>query len=426
LRDWWRRLVESCASCGYRAPNAKGPIMTNTSASLDRITPSATLAMTSRVLDLKAQGIDVIGLGAGEPDFDTPDFVKDAAIAAIHAGKTKYTNVDGTADLKAAIIAKFLRDNGLTYAPSQISVNVGGKHTLFNALVATVDAGDEVVIPAPYWVSYPDIVQFAGGTPVIVKAGADQQYKVTPDQIEAAITPRTKWVILNSPSNPTGAAYTADELAALGAMFRRHPHVMILADDMYEHIVYDGFQFATIAQVCPDLYDRTLTMNGCSKAYAMTGWRIGYAGGPVWLIKAMAKLQSQSTSNPCSIAQAAAVAALNGPQDFLAERNAAFQRRRDLVVGLLNAIPGISCPTPEGAFYVYPDVSGLIGKTTPKGAVIATDEQLVTYLLDEARVAAVHGGAFGLEPAFRISYATSEALLTEACARIATACAALV
>ena len=400
--------------------------MTQTSASLDRITPSATLAMTSRVLDLKAQGIDVIGLGAGEPDFDTPDFVKEAAIAAIRAGKTKYTNVDGTADLKAAIAAKFLRDNGLTYAPSQISVNVGGKHTLFNALVATVDAGDEVVIPAPYWVSYPDIVQFAGGTPVIVKAGAAQHYKVTPEQIDAAITPKTKWVILNSPSNPTGAAYTADELKALGEVFRRHPHVMILADDMYEHIVYDGFQFATIAQVCPDLYDRTLTMNGCSKAYAMTGWRIGYAGGPLWLIKAMAKLQSQSTSNPCSIAQAAAVAALNGPQDFLAERNDAFKGRRDLVVGLLNAIPGISCPTPEGAFYVYPDVSGLIGKTTPKGAVIETDEQLVTYLLDEARVAAVHGGAFGLEPAFRISYATSEALLTEACARISKACAALV
>ncbi|WP_076068808.1 pyridoxal phosphate-dependent aminotransferase [Sphingomonas montana] len=400
--------------------------MTQTSASLDRITPSATLAMTSRVLDLKAQGIDVIGLGAGEPDFDTPDFVKDAAIAAIRAGKTKYTNVDGTAELKAAIAAKFLRDNDLTYAPSQISVNVGGKHTLFNALVATVGAGDEVVIPAPYWVSYPDIVQFAGGTPVIVAAGADQQYKVTPEQVEAAITPRTKWVILNSPSNPTGAAYTADELEALGAMFRRHPHVMILADDMYEHIVYDGFRFATIAQVCPDLYDRTLTMNGCSKAYAMTGWRIGFAGGPLWLIKAMAKLQSQSTSNPCSIAQAAAVAALNGPQDFLAERNDAFKRRRDLVVGLLNAIPGISCPTPEGAFYVYPDVSGLIGKTMPKGGVIANDEQLVTYLLDEARVAAVHGGAFGLEPAFRISYATSEALLTEACARIAKACAALV
>lgn len=400
--------------------------MTKTSASLDRITPSATLAMTSRVLDLKAQGIDVIGLGAGEPDFDTPDFVKEAAIAAIRAGKTKYTNVDGTAELKAAIAAKFLRDNDLTYAPAQISVNVGGKHTLFNALVATLDAGDEVVIPAPYWVSYPDIVQFAGGTPVIVKAGADQHYKVTPAQIEAAITDRTKWVILNSPSNPTGAAYSAAELEALGAVFRRHPHVMILADDMYEHIVYDGFRFATIAQVCPDLYDRTMTMNGCSKAYAMTGWRIGYAGGPLWLIKAMAKLQSQSTSNPCSIAQAAAVAALNGPQDFLAERNAAFKGRRDLVVGLLNAIPGISCPTPEGAFYVYPDVAGLIGRTTPKGAVIATDEELVTYLLDEARVAAVHGGAFGLEPAFRISYATSEALLTEACARIAKACAALV
>ncbi|GGE86776.1 pyridoxal phosphate-dependent aminotransferase [Sphingomonas prati] len=399
--------------------------MTTTSASLDRITPSATLAMTSRVLDLKAQGIDVIGLGAGEPDFDTPDFVKDAAIAAIRAGKTKYTNVDGTAELKAAIAAKFLRDNDLTYAANQISVNVGGKHTLFNALVATVGAGDEVVIPAPYWVSYPDIVEFAGGTPVIVPAGADQQYKVTADQIEAAITPRTKWVILNSPSNPTGAAYGADELEALGAVFRRHPHVMILADDMYEHIVYDGFRFATIAQVCPDLYDRTLTMNGCSKAYAMTGWRIGYAGGPTWLIKAMAKLQSQSTSNPCSIAQAAAVAALNGPQDFLAERNAAFQGRRDLVVRLLNAIPGIACPTPEGAFYVYPDVSGLMGKTTPKGATIETDEQLVTYLLDEARVAAVHGAAFGLSPAFRISYATSEALLTEACKRIATACAAL-
>jgi len=283
-----------------------------------------------------------------------------------------------------------------------------------------------VVIPAPYWVSYPDIVQFAGGTPVIVKAGAAQNYKVTPEQIDAAITPKTKWVILNSPSNPTGAAYTGEELKALGEVFRRHPHVMILADDMYEHIVYDGFQFATIAQVCPDLYDRTLTMNGCSKAYAMTGWRIGYAGGPLWLIKAMAKLQSQSTSNPCSIAQAAAVAALNGPQDFLAERNDAFKGRRDLVVGLLNGIPGISCPTPEGAFYVYPDVSGLIGKTTPKGAVIETDEQLVTYLLDEARVAAVHGGAFGLEPAFRISYATSEALLTEACARISKACAALV
>ena len=395
------------------------------SEALGRIQPSATLAMTSRVLDLKKQGIDVIGLGAGEPDFDTPDFVKDAAIEAIRQGKTKYTNVDGTAELKAAIVAKFARDNGLTYEANQISVNVGGKHTLFNALVATLDKGDEVVIPAPYWVSYPDIVQFAGGTPVIVKAGADQAYKVLPAQIEAAITPRTRWVLLNSPSNPTGAAYSAAELKAIGEVIERHPHVMVLTDDMYEHILYDGFQFATIAQVCPSLYERTLTVNGCSKAYAMTGWRIGYAGGPAWLIKAMAKLQSQSTSNPCSIAQAAATAALNGPQDFLAERSAAFQRRRDLIVDGLNAIPGIRCPKPEGAFYVYPDVSGLIGKTTPKGLVIENDEMLVGYLLDEGRVAAVHGGAFGLEPAFRVSYATSDELLIEACRRIGEVVAAL-
>jgi aspartate aminotransferase len=399
--------------------------MRTTSEALGRIQPSATLAMTSRVLDLKRQGIDVIGLGAGEPDFDTPDFVKDAAIEAIRQGKTKYTNVDGTAELKEAIAAKFRRDNGLSYETSQISVNVGGKHTLFNALVATVDAGDEVIIPAPYWVSYPDIVQFAGGTPVIIKAGADQAYKIRPEQLEAAITPKTRWVILNSPSNPTGAAYTADELRALGAVIERHPHVWVMADDMYEHIVYDDFEFATIAQVCPSLYERTLTVNGTSKAYAMTGWRIGFAGGPQWLIKAMAKLQSQSTSNPCSIAQAAAAAALNGPQDFLKERAAAFQRRRDLVVAGLNAIPGIHCPTPEGAFYVYPDVSGLIGKTTPGGLLIDTDEKLVGYLLDEGRVAAVHGGAFGLEPAFRVSYATSDALLTEACNRIAEAVHAL-
>ena len=399
--------------------------MRTTSEALGRIQPSATLAMTSRVLDLKRQGIDVIGLGAGEPDFDTPDFVKDAAIEAIRQGKTKYTNVDGTAELKEAIAAKFKRDNGLTYETSQISVNVGGKHTLFNALVATVDVGDEVIIPAPYWVSYPDIVQFAGGTPVIIKAGADQNYKIRPEQLEAAITPKTRWVLLNSPSNPTGAAYTADELRSLGEVIERHPQVWVMADDMYEHIVYDDFQFATIAQVCPSLYERTLTVNGTSKAYAMTGWRIGFAGGPTWLIKAMAKLQSQSTSNPCSIAQAAATAALNGPQDFLKERAAAFQRRRDLVVLGLNAIPGIHCPTPEGAFYVYPDVSGLIGKTTPGGLLIDTDEKLVGYLLDEGRVAAVHGGAFGLEPAFRVSYATSDALLTEACNRIAEAVAAL-
>ena len=395
------------------------------SEALGRISPSATLAMTSRVLDLKKQGIDVIGLGAGEPDFDTPDFVKDAAIEAIRQGNTKYTNVDGTAELKAAIAAKFARDNGLAYDANQISVNVGGKHTLFNALVATLDKGDEVVIPAPYWVSYPDIVQFAGGTPVIVAAGANQQYKVLPEQIEAAITPRTRWVLLNSPSNPTGAAYSAAELKAIGEVLERHPHVMVLTDDMYEHILYDGFQFATIAQVCPSLYERTLTVNGCSKAYAMTGWRIGYAGGPAWLIKAMAKLQSQSTSNPCSIAQAAATAALNGPQDFLKERSAAFQRRRDLIVDGLNAIPGIRCPKPEGAFYVYPDVAGLIGKTTPKGLVIDNDEMLIGYFLDEGRVAAVHGGAFGLSPAFRVSYATSDELLTEACRRIGEVVAAL-
>ena len=392
---------------------------------LGRIQPSATLAMTSRVLELKRAGVDVIGLGAGEPDFDTPDFVKEAAIAAIRSGQTKYTNVDGTAELKAAIAAKFKRDNDLTYTPEQISVNVGGKHTLFNVLVATIDPGDEVIIPAPYWVSYPDIVQFAGGTPVFVRGGAEQGYKVTPEQIDAAVTPRTKWLLLNSPSNPSGAAYTRAELEGIAEVLRRHPHVSVMADDMYEHIVYDGFEFTTIAQVAPDLYDRTLTVNGCSKAYSMTGWRIGFAGGPAPLIKAMAKLQSQSTSNPCSIAQAAAVAALNGDQSFLAERNAAFQRRRDLVVSMLNQVGGIHCPRPEGAFYVYPDVSGLIGKSTPDGRVIDTDEALVGYLLTDAKVAAVHGGAFGLEPAFRVSYATSEELLEQACNRIQEACAAL-
>jgi aspartate aminotransferase len=399
--------------------------MSLTSAALDRISPSPTLAMTSRVLELKAKGVDVIGLGAGEPDFDTPDFVKEAAIEAIRAGKTKYTNVDGTAELKAAIAGKFKRDNNLVYAPNQISVNVGGKHTLFNALVATIDAGDEVVIPAPYWVSYPDIVQFAGGTPVIIKAGAAQNYKITPEQLDAAITPKTKWALLNSPSNPTGAAYSEAELKALAEVLRRHPHVWVMADDMYEHIVYDDFRFTTIAQVAPDLYERTLTVNGCSKAYSMTGWRIGFAGGPAWLIKAMAKLQSQSTSNPCSIAQAAATAALTGDQGFLKDRATAFQKRRDLVVSMLNQASGVTCPRPEGAFYVYPDVSGLIGKATPGGKRIDTDEALIDYFLDDARVAAVHGGAFGLEPAFRVSYATSEAILTEACERIQTACAAL-
>ncbi|MDB5701692.1 MAG: aspartate aminotransferase [Sphingomonadales bacterium] len=399
--------------------------MSDLSAAIQRIKPSPTLAMTGRVAELKRAGVDVIGLSAGEPDFDTPDFVKEAAIEAIRAGKTKYTDVDGIPELKSAITAKFLRDNGLTYATSQVSVNVGGKHTLFNAFLATVGPGDEVIIPAPYWVSYPDIVEFAGGTPVIIPAGANQQYKILPEQLDAAITPATKWVLLNSPSNPTGAAYSAAELGALGEVLLRHPHVLVLTDDMYEHIWYADTPFATIAQVTPDLYDRTLTMNGCSKAYAMTGWRIGYAAGPIWLIKAMAKLQSQSTSNPCSISQAAAVAALNGDQSFLKERNAAFLGRRDLVVRMLNDAPGLHCPTPEGAFYVYPDATGLIGKKTPKGKTIGSDADLIDYFLDDARVAAVNGEAFGLSPAFRVSYATSEAILTEACTRIQAACGAL-
>lgn len=399
--------------------------MPRTSAALGRIQPSATLAMTDRVIALKREGKDIIGLSAGEPDFDTPDFVKEAAIEAIRKGQTKYTNVDGTAELKEAIAAKFRRDNDLSYELGQISVNSGGKHTLFNALVATVEAGDEVIIPAPYWVSYPDIVNFAGGTPVIIQAGADQLYKITPEQLEAAITPKTRWVLLNSPSNPTGAAYSGTELLALGEVLRKYPDVLILTDDMYEHVWYAPTPFKTIAQVCPDLYDRTLTVNGVSKAYSMTGWRIGYAGGPQWIIKAMAKLQSQSTSNPCSISQAASVAALNGDQDFLIERNEAFRKRRDLVVAMLNDAPGLNCPTPEGAFYVYPDASGCIGKTTPDGKTIATDEDLISYFLDSKGVAAVHGAAFGLAPAFRVSYATSEEILKKACTRIQEACAAL-
>jgi aspartate aminotransferase len=395
------------------------------SAAINRIKPSPTMAMTARVAQLKREGVAVIGLSVGEPDFDTPDFVKEAAIEAIHAGKTKYTDVDGTPELKAAIAAKFLRDNDLTYATNEVTVNVGGKQTLFNALVVTVDVGDEVIIPAPYWVSYPDIVNFAGGTPVILPAGANQLYKILPEQLDAAITPKTKWVMLNSPSNPSGAAYSAAELMALGEVIRRHPHVMVMTDDMYEHVWYADTPFATIAQVCPDLYERTLTINGCSKSYAMTGWRIGYAGGPAWLIKAMGKLQSQSTSNPCSIAQAAATAALNGDQSFLAERNAVFLKRRDLVVGMLNQAPGLHCPTPEGAFYVYPDATGCMGKTTPKGVRIDNDADLIGYFLDEAKVAAVNGEAFGLSPAFRVSYATSDTNLIEACTRIQEACAAL-
>ncbi|MFC3713537.1 pyridoxal phosphate-dependent aminotransferase [Sphingoaurantiacus capsulatus] len=393
---------------------------------IQRIQPSATLAVTAKAAELKRQGRDIIGLGAGEPDFDTPDFVKEAAIEAIRRGDTKYTNVDGTPALKEAVRAKFKRDNGLDYGADQVTVNVGGKQTIFNALVATIGAGDEVVIPAPYWVSYPDIVSFTGATPVFVEAGIDAGFKITPAQLDAAITPRTRWLILNSPSNPTGAGYTAAELKALGEVLERHPHVWILSDDMYEHIVYEGFTFATIAKVCPSLYPRTLTVNGASKAYSMTGWRIGFAGGPAPLIKAMGKLQSQSTSNPCSIAQAAATAALNGPQDFLAERRIAFQGRRDLVVSMLNQTVGLRCHRPEGAFYVYPDCAGLIGKKTPAGAVLTDDEAVAAYLLEAEGVAVVHGAAFGGSPAFRISYATSTAILEEACKRIQRACAALV
>ena len=395
------------------------------SAAINRIQPSPTLAVTSKAAELKRQGKDIIGLGAGEPDFDTPDFVKEAAIEAIRAGKTKYTPVDGTPDLKAAIQAKFKRDNQLDYGLDQISVNVGGKHTIFNALVATVDPGDEVIVPAPYWVSYPDIVQFCGGKPVIVRCPIEAGFKLKPEQLEAAITPATKWLILNSPSNPTGAAYTVEELQALGEVLLRHPQVWVLADDMYEHIVYDDFRFGSLAEVVPGLYERTLTVNGASKAYAMTGWRIGFAGGPKQLIKAIAKIQSQSTSNPCSIAQAATVAALTGPQGFLKERAAAFQVRRDLVVSMLNQVNGLSCPMPEGAFYVYPDCSGLLGRKTPDGKTLSNDEEVSAYLLESVGVAVVHGAAFGLSPAFRISYATSNEVLTEACNRIARACAAL-
>ena len=388
------------------------------SAAINRIQPSPTIAVTNKAAQLKREGRDIIGLGAGEPDFDTPDFVKEAAIKAIRDGQTKYTQVDGTPELKAAVQAKFKRDNNLDYGIDQITVNVGGKQTIFNALMATLDVGDEVVIPAPYWVSYPDIVLLTGATPVIVPCGIDAGFKLSPAALDAAITPKTKWLILNSPSNPTGAAYSAAELKALAEVLLRHPQVHILTDDMYEHIVYGDFKFATIASVEPALYDRTLTVNGASKAYAMTGWRIGFAGGPAPLIKAISKIQSQSTSNPCSIAQAACVAALNGDQSFLAARNAAFEIRRDLVVAMLNQTPGLICPRPEGAFYVYPDCSGLIGKTTPQGTVLKDDEAVAGYFLEAEGVAVVHGAAFGGSPAFRISYATADALLVEACTRI--------
>lgn len=392
---------------------------------LGRVQPSQTIAVTTKARELKAAGHDVIGLGAGEPDFDTPDNIKEAAIKAIREGKTKYTNVDGIPELKEAICRKFERENGLSYKPSQVMAAPGGKKIIFNAMMATLNPGDEVVIPAPYWVSYPDIVQLVGGAPVIVDATLEDNFKVRAEALEAAITPKTKWLIFNHPSNPTGAAYTHDELKALTDVLMRHPNVYVLTDDMYEHLVYDDYQFVTPAQVEPGLYERTLTMNGVSKAYAMTGWRIGYAGGPEVLIKAMTKLQSQTTSNPASISQWASVEALNGPQDFLKERAQVFKERRDLVVSMLNQANGISCPTPEGAFYVYPSCKGCIGKTSAKGKRIETDEDFVTALLEEAGVAVVHGAAFGLSPFFRVSYATSTEALEEACQRIQRFCAEL-
>ncbi len=393
--------------------------------SLARVKPSPTIAVTQRARELKAAGQDVIGLGAGEPDFDTPDNIKRAAIAAIERGETKYTAVDGIQELKQAVCDKLKRENGLNYEPSQALVAPGGKAVIFNALVATLNPGDEVIIPAPYWVSYPDMVMLAGGKPVVVPATLEHRFKLSPAALEGAITPNTKWLIFNSPSNPTGAGYTWDDLKALTEVLLRHPHVWVLSDDMYEHLVYDDFRFVTPAQVEPGLYDRTLTMNGVSKAYAMTGWRIGYCAGPEQLIGAMRKLQSQSTSNPTSISQWAAVEALNGPQDFIAERAAVFKERRDLVVSMLNQAPGIDCPTPEGAFYVYPSCAGCMTKKTPKGKTLHTDEDFVTALLEEEGVAVVHGEAFGLSPFFRISYATSTEALEEACRRIQRFCASL-
>jgi len=392
---------------------------------ITRIKPSATIAATQKARALKAAGRDVIGLGAGEPDFDTPENIRNAAKAAIDRGETRYTDVDGTVALKQAIAAKFRRENGLEYKPEQISVGTGGKQVLFNAIVATCNPGDEVIIPAPYWVSYLDIVNYTGATPVVVPTTAEHGFKLTGEALDRAITPRTKWVVLNSPSNPSGAAYTRDELKRLTDVLLRHPHVWILTDDMYEHLVYDNFVFTTPAQVEPKLYDRTLTLNGVSKAYCMTGWRIGYGGGPVQLIKAMGILQSQSTSNPSSVSQAAAIEALNGPQDFIPRNNAVFKQRRDLVVSMLNQAKGLRCPTPEGAFYVYPSCAGAIGRTSKGGVKIENDEAFANALLEETGVAVVFGAAFGLSPHFRISYATSTDALREACARIQDFCAGL-
>ncbi len=393
--------------------------------SLSRMQPSATIAVASKARELKAAGRDVVSLSAGEPDFDTPQNIKDAAIKAIQAGKTKYTDVDGIPELKAAIIAKFSRDNELNYEPAQISVGTGGKQVLYNALLCTINLGDEVVIPAPCWVSYADIVQLAGGTPVCIETKPEDGYRLQPDQLDAAITDKTKWFLFNAPSNPAGAAYNRAQLKALTDVLVKHSHVWVLTDDIYEHLLYDGHEFCTPAQVEPRLFDRTLTLNGLSKAYCMTGWRLGYAGGPKELIAAMRKLQSQSTSNPSSITQWAAVEALTGPQDFIAEHNKEFVKRRDLVVSMLNQASGIKCPTPEGAFYVYPSCAGTIGKTSAGGVKITSDEVFATTLLEEEGVAVVHGAAFAMSPFFRISYATSSDVLEDACQRIQRFCANL-
>jgi aspartate aminotransferase len=392
---------------------------------LSAIKPSPTIAVTQKAAELKAAGRDVIGLGAGEPDFDTPDHIKAAAKAALDRGETKYTAVAGTLTLRKAICEKFKRENGLDYTPDQVTVGCGGKQVIYNAIMATVEAGDEVIIPAPYWVSYPDITLLAGGTPVFVEGVEANGFKLMPEDLEKAITPKTKWVILNSPSNPTGAAYSAADLRALADVLLKHPHVWVMVDDMYEHLVYDGFEFATIAQVEPALYDRTLTMNGVSKSFAMTGWRVGYAAGPIELIKAINKIQSQSSTHTASVSQAAAAAALSEPMDFFPAWRQAFQERRDLVVKMLNEAEGLSCLTPEGAFYVYPSCAGTIGKTTPDGKKIENDGDFATALLEAEGVAVVQGVAFGLSPYFRVSYATSADVLKEACTRIQRFCASL-
>ena len=392
---------------------------------LSVIKPSPTVALNTKAMELAAAGEDVIGLAAGEPDFDTPENAKEAGIRAIQTGDTKYTAPDGRRELKEAVCRKFKRENGLDYKPEQIIIGAGGKHVLFNAFMATLDPGDEVIIPAPYWTSYPDMVLLAGGTPVIVPCVEEHGFKLQPGDLEKAINDKTKWVIINSPSNPTGAGYNLADMKAITDVLVRHPHVWVLTDDMYEHIAYDGFEFVTPAQVEPRLYERTLTTNGVSKAYAMTGWRIGYAGGPADVIKAMGKVQSQSTTNPSSISQAAAIEALDGPQDFMKPRAESFRQRRDLVVGMLNQAKGITCRSPEGAFYVYPSCAGTIGKTTPAGKKIENDDDFAAYLLEAEKVVVVPGSAFGLSPYFRISYATSEAKLEEACRRIQRACGAL-